>query len=219
MQLTRSPKQADTQVGGVPSVNLLPASVQAKRAQTRILRQWGVRLVAAVALVAVCSAGLFAWQTVTEMRVLAVQAEGNQLLTRISAEHEIGALMQQESDLAAFHDEAMATDVEWTLALASLKQHLPADAKLLGFDLKSGAQPEGAPDEQIGLTGTVTVGDNFATPVPLLRALEQVPGLTRIEGFTGESPDGPDRNFYLHNLSVTFDQTIYTSYEKPEGEE
>lgn len=218
MELTRSKKTAPPVVGGTPQVDLLPQAVIARRAQHRTLREWGVRIAGAVALVVIACAGLFAWQSITTLQLLGVQQQGEELLTRITAESEIQRLLHQQEDLDRFRTEAMSTDLEWVPVLEGVKATFPEDARVEGYELHSGAVPSGgAPETQTGLSGTVSIAGPFPSAIPFLRDFASVSGLTSATVREGEWD--PEIGIYVHVIDVEFDQTVYSGrYAEGAGE-
>jgi hypothetical protein len=204
-------------VGGTPQVNLLPQAVIARRAQSRTLKEWGVRIAGAVAVVAIACAGLFAWQSVTALQLLGVQQQGDELLTRIAAESEIQQLMRQQEELDRFRTEAMSTDLEWVPVLEGVKATFPDDASVGAYELRSGAVPSGAPEEQVGLSGTISVVGAFPSAIPFLRDFASVSGLSSATVREGKWDSSIDA--YVHVIDVEFDQTVYSGRYAEEAEE
>lgn len=208
MELTRPKKAASPVAGGTPRVNLLPQAVITRRAQNRTLKEWGVRIAGAVVLVVIACAALFAWQSVTALQLLGAQQQGEELLARIAAESEIQQLVQQETELDRFRTEAMSTDLAWVPVLEGVKATFPEDASVGAYDLHSGAAPSGAPEEQTGLSGTISIVGSFPSAIPFLRDFESVSGLRSATVREGEWDDEIDA--YVHVIDVEFDQTVYS---------
>lgn len=195
------------EAGGVPRVNLLPREVVAKRAQSGVIKSWGVRIAAAVVVVAVGVFGMFAWQAVTTLRLAATQAEGTSLLAQIGAKAETQKLVQTESSLGAFEKNALATDIGWNESVQKLLAKFPEGAWLCSFDLTGGAAPSGEPETQVGLSGVFTICGSFASAIPYLRDATSVDGV--LAATIVESRYDQTLSIYAHTITVQFDQTVY----------
>ncbi|MHA3684332.1 hypothetical protein ACXR2T_03055 [Leucobacter sp. HY1910] len=213
MQLKREPKQATALAGGTPSVNLLPPSVLRARQQSRLIKQWGFRIVSALVIVAAGCLMLFGWQTVTALQLAQVQAQTDELISRVSAEADIQLTLKTEKDLESYRDEAMATQLKWQPVIDAMRATIPEGATLSAFQLASGAAPAGDSDA-VGLTGTVDVSGNFVSPVGLLRAIGAIDSLTSVVLIGGAEDE--TTGLFVVTLEVTFDQTVYTSVEAEE---
>lgn len=203
---------AKIEAGGVPRVNLLPREVVAKRAQTALLKGWGLRLVTAVIVVAVGVTGMFAWQAVTALRLGAAQAEGMNLLTQISTKAEIQQLLNTESKLGALEANALATDLGWADSVQKIISKFPEGAWLCSFELASGAAPSGEPETQVGLSGVFSICGQFASAIPYLRDASSVDGVRSATVIDGKYDS--EISAYAHNIAIVFDQTIYLSGKK-----
>lgn len=217
MDLIRPKKPAQPVVGGTPQVNLLPQAVITHRSQTRVLKEWGVRIAGAVAVVAIACAGLFAWQSVTALQLLGVQQQGEELLTRISAESEIQQLVQREQELDRFRTEAMSTDIDWAPVIEGVKAAFPEGAHVGSYELRSGATPSGDPEQQTGLAGSVSIVGSFPSAIPFLRDFASVSGLTGATVREGSWDTAIKA--YVHVIDLEFDQTVYSGRYAEEDEE
>lgn len=209
-------KPAELQVGGVPRVNLLPRQVIAKRAQTKLFTSWGIRIFAAALVVAVACVGLFAWKTVSAAQLAAAQSEGDTLITQIAAESDTQLILTEEQELTSFLREAMGPDVVWVPVFEGVRSTFPDGAWIGAFSLQSGGAPASEPTEQVGLTGTISVMGAFSSAVPFLENFRQVAGLTEVTVIDGEWD--AEAKAYVHNLKVTFDQTVYSGDDAEEAQ-
>ena len=198
--------------GGVPRVNLLPREVIAKREQSGVVKSWGVRVAAAAVIVAVGVFGMFAWQTVTALRLGATQAEGMSLVTQIGTKAEIQQLINTESSLGSFEKKALATDFGWVESLQRLLAKFPEGSTLCSFDLTGGAAPAGDPETQVGLSGVFTMCGSAASVIPYLRDATSVDGVLAVT--IVDSTYDQALGLYTHTIAVQFDQTIYAGAEK-----
>lgn len=207
--LTREKNTQELQVGGAPRVNLLPRAVAEQRAQRSLLIQWGVRIGAAVGVLALAVAGMFAWQGVVTLQLGTAEAEGDRAIAQIAERGEIQRLLDTENELQTFAEDALATHLVWNNTLAMVRTHFPADATLCGFNLTAGDMPEGDPTEQMGISGTVEICGPFPSAIPFLagiRAEEQVTHSSVLNGKFDTSIQT-----YRHTLAISLDQTVYTS--------
>lgn len=202
------PGQLQVSVGGTPSVDLLPAEIVQKRTQRRLFKDWGVRIVGAVAFVALVCAGLLGWQTATALQLNAVRAEGTALVSQIGAKGEIQQLLDLERSLDGFREEAQATNLSWTEALGRIKSKLPSGAWVCAFSLTAGGAPTGEPEQQIGLAGDIEVCGPFESAIPFLRDIESVEGIASVS-VTASAWDSSISAF-KHSMRVRLDQTIYS---------
>lgn len=202
--------------GGVPRVNLLPREVIAKREQSGVVKSWGVRVAAAAVIVAVGVFGMFAWQTVTALRLGATQAEGMSLVTQIGTKAEIQQLINTESSLGSFEKKALATDFGWVESLQRLLAKFPEGASLCAFDLTGGAAPSGEAEAQVGLSGIFSICGSFTSAIPYLRDATSVDGVLAVT--IVDSTYDQTLGLYTHTIAVQFDQTIYTGAEKKKSD-
>lgn len=198
--------------GGVPRVNLLPREVIAKREQSGMIKSWGVRVAAAVVVVAAGAFGMFGWQAITALRLAATQAEGMSLLSQIGAKAEIQQLVQTESNLGAFEMNALATDLSWTESVQKILAKFPEGAWLCRFELASGAAPSGDAEAQVGLSGVFSICGSFPSAIPYLRDATSVDGVLSAVVLDGKYET--DISAYVHQIAIEFDQTIYLGDKK-----
>lgn len=206
---TAAPK---IEVGGVPRVNLLPREVIAKREQSGVIKSWGVRVAAAVVVVAAGAFGMFGWQAVTALRLAATQAEGMSLLSQIGAKAEIQQLVQTESNLGAFKKSALATDLGWADSVQKIISKFPEGAWLCRFELASGAAPSGDAETQVGLSGVFSICGSFPSAIPYLRDATSVDGVLTAAVIDGKYDS--EISAYVHQIAIGFDQTIYLGDKK-----
>ena len=224
--LNKEAAQTNIEVGGVPRVNLLPASVTAKRALRSLLVSWGIRLGFAVVALIAAVAAMLGWQAMIAMQLSEAKAQGDAYLQEIASKGDIQSLMNTERSLEEFVEESMSTDISWVNARTLIEQHLPEGTTLFGFNLTVGGVPSGEPAEAVGLSGTVTVCSPIQLMVPYLRDTFSVEGLMDVRAVSGEETD--DRG-YVYTVDIVFSQLIYLSidgededtpeaYQDPEAE-
>ena len=201
--------QVQLGVGGTPSVDLLPAEIVQKRTQRRIFKEWGVRIVGAVAFVALICAALLGWQAATALQLNAVRAEGIALVGQLGAKGEVQQLLELERNLGSFRDEAQATNLSWTEALNRIKSKLPSGAWVCAFSFTVGGAPAGEPEQQIGLAGDVEICGPFESAIPFLRDIESVEGVASVSVTASAWDSG--LGAFKHSMRVRLDQTIYSS--------
>lgn len=211
IKLKAGPGAPKIESGGVPRVNLLPRTISAKREQRALFKSWGARVLASVVVVAAASAGMFGWQAVTALQLVAVQSEGTGLLAQMSAKGEIQRLLSTESELQDYSAEMMATDLNWTESIAKLLQNFPEGSWLCSFDFISGAAPEGTPEENVGLSGVIQICGPFPSAIPFLKDATSVPGVKKVAVLEGSYDT--EISAYAHSIFVELDQTVYQSAE------
>lgn len=216
LTLKKEPGAPKIDAGGVPRVNLLPRSIIEKREQGKLLKSWGARALAAVVVLVAACVGMFGWQTLTIMQLATTKAEGLRLVSEIDAKGEIQQLLSTESELRSYGAETMATDLGWKSTFARMVATFPEGSRLCSFDLVVGGVPEGAPEDGIGLVGTIEVCSSFQTMVPLLRSLAAVEGV-RVVTVRNGSFDSTN-NEYKHTLFVEIDQSIYETSKEGTGQ-
>ncbi|MBO1901114.1 hypothetical protein J4H92_04020 [Leucobacter weissii] len=215
--LPRKSGPAQVAAGGTPRVNLLPREVVERRAQRTILKNWGFRLLGAVVVVGVVCVLLFAWQAIAALRLSAVQADGQALLTQIAAKSEIGELLNREQELTGFRAEARSTDLSWERTIDRIREALPDDGWVCAYELRSGAEPSGDPETGVGFVGTVTVCGPFPAGSAFMGDILSVKGVASATVLEGSWDDEIDA--YAHTVEIAFDQTVYAGHDDEEAGE
>lgn len=212
MEFTLKKEKAAAQlvVGGTPRVDLLPNEITQKRKQTKLFKNWGIRVLFAVSVVAIAGLGMLAWQVVTALQLNAVRAEGASLATQIEEKTEIQVLIDTERRLSDYRGQVTATDLSWTSALDRIKSKLPEGAWLCSFTLSAGSTPDGDPLVQIGLAGEIEVCGPFQSAIPYLHDVEAVSGV--LSATATSSTWDATAAIYRHSIAVVLDQTIYAGY-------
>jgi hypothetical protein len=168
-------------------------------------------LVAALAAVALATAGGVWMQWTAAQRLSAAEIRTNALLGEIAALSEVRQAAALEKELTGYRDQAMATDLAWPGMVGSVHDVLPENVVIVGFDLTAGAIAQGEdPALEIGAIGTFT----FESPTPveivaLIRAVRVIPGVMGADGWELTSED-EDPRVYTYLLRTTFDQTAYS---------
>lgn len=207
--LKRETSGSEVRVGRLPQVNLLPRAIAAKREQTKILKQWAVRVSGALVVLVLATVSMLAWQGVTVLQLGVEKAEELNLLNQISTKADIQRLVSAESALKAFEAEAMSTDIGWVHSIGLMLEKFPEDAVLCGFDLTTGAAPGSDPAAEIGLSGNIAICGTFRSAIPYLRDATSIPSVMSAIMVSGEKSGR--EGIYVHNIWVEFDQTIYLS--------
>lgn len=208
-------------IAGLPSVNLMPRIEIERRDRSYQLRGWAGWILIGVGVVALAMAGAFYLQHAAGERLAEEEARTNALLTEIASLSEVSSALSAQRALEAFRADAMAADLEWEQLHATFTGALPAGVMLQGFDLTAGGVPTGDdPSAEIGLDGTLT----FTSPTPveivaLVRTYRGLAGVTDADGREVTSADAGTGapTAYAYVLTVTLDQSLYTSTESAEG--
>lgn len=214
------------QVGDIPQVNLLPRSEFERRERERVTGVWGRAVIATMMITAAVIGGAYAWNLYTQQGLADEQARTTTLVGEIAGLADVSRSLQTERDLIAYRADAMGSDLGWTDVLGRVGRALPADVKLVGFDLTSGAVPDaGAADAEaaktaaqsaVGLTGTITLSSTTPREMaPYARALRDVEG---ISGADANAVVTSGQDGYLYTIDITFDQTVYSNNFAQSGE-
>ncbi|WP_404432425.1 hypothetical protein LG299_00380 [Microbacterium lacus] len=202
-------------LSGVPRVNLIPRSEIERRDRAATLRGWGWGIVATLLALMLIIAGAIALNWLAQQRLVGEQARTNTLLTELASLSEVSVALSTQTDLKSFRAAAMASDLEWTGVYSTLTGALPAGVTLTGFNLITGPVPvEGVEvTEQVGLDGGLT----FSSPGPiematLIRAYRALPGVIDADGWqvASSTDTGDTAAAYTYELTITFDQSLYT---------
>lgn len=202
---------------GTPRVNLMPRSEVARRERDKLVSLWVWIVLGAVIVAVLIIAGAFALKFFADQRLVAEQAKTNTLLSEIAALSDVSQALSTQSELTDFRTEAMAADLAWTPVIDKVTGILPGDANLTGFDLTVGGVAQGDdPTTEQGLVGTISI--DSATPldiVAIIRSLRGVDGVLFADGQSVTSSQvTADR--YAYQLTVQFDQTVYSNEYAPE---
>ncbi len=202
---------------GLPRLNLMPRVEVARREREALTRRWVWGVLGAVLLTLLIIAGAFAVQFLAAQRLAAEQARTNDLLLQLSALSEVSQSLATEQELTQFRSEAMANDFAWQPVVASVASTLPPEVTLTGFDVVAGGAPQTEdPASEQGLVGTFTLDSpNPIDIVSAVRSLRGVPGVLYADGQAVTSSTVIEGH-YAYELTVTFDQTIYSNVFAPE---
>jgi hypothetical protein len=197
--------------GASPRVNLMPRAEIDRRERVSLVRRWVWALLAAVAAVAVLASGGAWLQWSAQQRLEGANAETTALIGELADLADIRQISLLEAELAAFRAQAMATEVAWPGVVGRVRDAMPEDVVISGFDLTPGAIAEGEdPALEVGTIGTFS----FESPTPveivaLIRSVRALPGMLDADGWELTSQDGEPR-VYTYVLRTTFDQSVYS---------
>lgn len=173
----RRPKGSGMVIGGVPRVNLLPASEVQRRAAGALVRRWVVGLLATAAVVSCLVAAAYWERTVANQQLVAEQARTMDLNVELAGLSHVSRAFAERTTLTTLRAEAMGTDMEWRPLLTELAGSLPKGAALTGVELITGANPvaDAVPGTGIGVIGRLTVSTQ--DPADQNRAIDKLRGL------------------------------------------
>lgn len=206
-------------VGRVPRVNLLPPSELARRSRSTLARRWFWAGFATLLVVLALVAGAFALKWVADQSLAAEQARTNNLLLELSALSDVSRALATESELSAFQAEALGADFAWQPVIDSITGVLPAGVTLAGFDVVSGGIPQSDdPATEEGLVGVIRLESPTAIDMPAtIRAVRGLPSVVDADGrLVATSLAGVGA--FQYEISVTFDQSIYSGAYALQGE-
>ena len=197
--------------GGVPRVNLIPRSELDRRERAATARGWVWGVAGAILAALALIAGAMAISWVADQRLAAEQARTNILLTELAALSEVSGALADERDLVDFRAQSSGSDFAWAPVVDEVRAALPAGVELVGFALVTGGIPQGEdPTVETGLTGSLTLSSPNAIEIAqTVRALRDRAGVAMADGrlvSTSQQSVGA----YTYELSVTFDQSIYS---------
>ncbi|WP_345802275.1 hypothetical protein AAIB33_04040 [Microbacterium sp. AZCO] len=205
-------------LAGMPRINLMPKSELIRRERDSTIRGWVWGALAAIVVTLLIIAGAFAFKWVSDQRLVAEQARTNELLVQLSALSEVSSSLATQQELESFRSDAMVSDFAWAPVMAKVDGILPADVVFTGFSVKTGGAPSGAePTAEPGLVGTLTL--DSPTPIDIVstvRSLRQVDGVLAADGQAVTSSNVIEGH-YAYEITVAFDQTIYSGQFAPEG--
>jgi hypothetical protein len=198
-------------VGGVPRVNLMPPVEIERRSRARLVRRWFWVLVAVMLAAGILVAGAVALKLFADEQLSQEQARTDALLIELASLSEVSSALAEEAELESFASSAMASDFAWTPVIAEVAAVLPPGVALAGFDLVVGGIPQSDdPSSEVGLTGVVTL--ESPTAIDMAGTIRSVRALDRVlyaDGRLVSSSQGT-LGAFRYELTVTFDQTIYS---------
>lgn len=208
----RAKKGAQTVVGGLPQVNLLPPEVRAARG-LRNLKRW---LAIALVLVLVLCTAVFALaklsQVAADNELTAAQAETQRLQKEQQKYAEVPRVLGALQNATTARTLGMATDVSWASYYAAVTAVLPPDVSISSLVVttqnSSGAAPAANPLQvpsvgQIQFTGRSTTVPNTAA---WLDALNGIPGFANAWASNAAISQSQNKTIY-YNVSVTVQVT------------
>jgi hypothetical protein len=196
---------------GAPRVNLMPKSEIARRDRDKLLRTWVWIVFASILIAVLIIAGTLWLKLMSDQRLAEEQARTNSLLIEIASLSEVSQALDTRSELSSFRADAMATDITWSPVIAKIQSALPGEASLTGFDLATGAVPQGTdPAIEAGLVGTVTI--DSPTPLDIVAVIRSLRGLEGVMHADGQSISSSQVNEgrFAYLLNVIFDQSAYS---------
>lgn len=195
--------------GAAPQVNLMPRAAIERRERAVLLRRWGWGVAAALAAVAIVSAGAFALQTTAQVRLAVEQTRTSELLGQVAELQPVGAKVALQSELADFRTQAMGTDVTWRMLISEIDDVLPEGISITEYTLAPGGLPVADADPMIstGVKGLVVLSGS--SPADIVEIIRDVRALTNIRIADGWAQSSVDDR-YRFELRVEFDQTVYT---------
>lgn len=196
---------------GLPRVDLMPRAEVERRDRARLVRGWLWALLGAVAVTVLLVAGAFIARGVADAALAAERARTQELLIELGSFSEVSGALGAQATLEGFRAEAMASDFAWGPVIDRVRSVLPPGVELAGFDLITGPAPSGGePVAGEGLVGVLTFGSPNAIDIAqLVRSLRTVPGVAAADGRLVSSSQ-QDVGAYTYEVTVTFDQTIYS---------
>ncbi|MBD7958084.1 hypothetical protein H9651_10575 [Microbacterium sp. Sa4CUA7] len=196
-------------VGSAPRVNLMPRAETERRANNALIRRWSLALVGAMGVVAIAMGGAFFLQLTSEQRAAAEDARTSDLLTRIAALSDVRAAVALEGELTDFRGTAMAAELAWSKVIGALRDTMPPDVAMAGFDLAVGGATVGDdPSAEPGASGTVTF--TTAVPIEMVSLTRAVRSLESVLDADGWELVVDDNDIHTYTLRVSVDQTFYT---------
>lgn len=199
-------------VGGMPRVDLLPPAELERRYRRGLLRRWGIGLLAAALVTVLVISGAMALRIVAETRLASERARTDASIAEIAALSEVGDTVRALDDLEAFRAEAMLPDFEWAQLIDAVGQTLPANVRIVGFDVTTGAGPD--PDaadaaSAPGATVLLTLSSPVAFDIlPAVRGIRTLPMVLASDG--GELRAEEGGGDYRYELSVVTTQEAYS---------
>ncbi|GAA4354145.1 hypothetical protein [Microbacterium rhizosphaerae] len=197
---------------GVPRVNLMPRSETDRREREALGRKWMWGVLGAILVACMIIAAAFGLTWVANERLAAEQAQTNQLVTELVGLSDVSGALASQRELTQFRAQAMGSDFAWAPVIGAVTSALPGGTTLTGFDVTSGGNPVTGSDPKtaVGLVGTFTV--NSATPLDMASTVRAVRGASGVMAADGMAVTASNVvvGQYQYELSVTFNQTIYS---------
>lgn len=207
-------------VGGMPRVDLLPPAELERRYRRGLLRRWGIGLLAAALVTVLVIAGAMALRIVAEARLASERARTDASIAEIAALSEVGDTVRTLDDLEAFRAEAMLPDFEWAQLIDAVEQTLPANVRIVGFDVTTGAGPDADADAADAASAPgATVLLTLSSPVPFdilpaVRGIRTLPMVLTADG--GELRAEESGGEFRYELTVVTTQDAYSGRFAPE---
>jgi hypothetical protein len=188
----------------------MPRPEVERREREALTRKWMWGVLAALVAACVIIAAAFGLTWLANQRLAAEQAQTNQLISELAGLSDISGALATERELTQFRAQAMGYDFEWAPVIGALTEALPGGTSLTGFDVTSGGDPVAGSDPKtaVGLTGTFTVASN--TPLDMAATIRAVRGAQGVLAADGQDISSSGATAYQYQLTVTFDQTIYS---------
>lgn len=200
---------------GMPRVNLLPPSEVARRERETLAGRWIWAGIGAVILSALLVSGAWVLNQLAQQSLLAEQNRTTTLIAELGGLSEVSGALATDRELRGYLAEAMGSDIVWEGVQATVESALPADVRLVGFDLTPGAPaPTKLSHEQAtdsaGLTGTLTLDSPNTLDIAAVAAqLRTVGAVMRSDANAfAQSTVHDDR--YTYTIDIAFDQRVYT---------
>ncbi|WP_137845547.1 hypothetical protein [Microbacterium sp. 2FI] len=207
---------------GIPRVNLIPRSEIEKRERAALTRgwMWGVLATIVVAFLVIAAAFVLNW--LADQRLAESQARTNALLTELASLSDVSAALATESALTDFRADALGNDLAWAPVIAQLAGALPEEVAISGFAFVTGGTPQTADvTTEVGLDGTLTLTSPNA--IDIAATIRSIRSLESVADADGRLVTSSQRTVgqFTYELSVTFDQSIYSGEyaEAEEGDE
>ncbi|WES65695.1 hypothetical protein P0L94_06385 [Microbacter sp. GSS18] len=197
--------------GGVPRVNLIPRSELERRERAATARGWAWGILGAVLAAAAIVAGAMLLSWIADQRLAIEQSRTNDLLLELDGLSDVSVALATESQLEGFLAESMGSDFAWQPVISAVVGALPGEVQLSGFALTAGGLAQGEdPSAEAGLVGTLTLASpNVIDIARTVRELRAVSGVSFADGRLVSSTQQASAQ-YTYELTVTFDQSIYS---------
>lgn len=198
--------------GGIPAVDLLPASERARRATKRLVRRWIGVGIGAIFLVAAVSAAGF-WMTMEADKALEAQrADTEKILAEIAQFQDLSAALGAEAKLTGHRAKAMATDIDWRDLHAELEAELPDTAEIVGLGLAPGGPPSLGDSAGVAVGLVTQMRVSSPEPLHLATIIERLQRREAVIDVQMNSLDQSDEasGDYLYVTTILIDQSIYS---------
>lgn len=215
----RGKKGAQSLLGGLPQVNLLPPEVRAARGLRNLKRWLGLAM---LAVLVVCIA-VFALAKVSEAAaddgLTTAKADAQRLQTEQQKYAEVPRVLSALQAATTAQAVGMSTDVAWTSYYSAITAVLPADVSVdsLGVTLSTAATGgatatvnplQGASVGQIQFTGRSATLPNTAAWID---ALDAIPGFADAWASSATITQSPNKTTYYNvTLTVQVTSAAYT---------